>query len=493
MTLLVIDIGSSSVRALLFDSARRLIPNALASQTYQINTTPAGAAFFDMSALQAAVESCIDSILTHPQANTIRIVGVDTLVGNLVGVDAAGQPVTPVYLYADTRAAADAEVLGKIADAEAIHQRTGCVLHSAYHPARLHWLRRTQPEEYERVTRWLDVGSYLYQQWFGRAVTSYSVASWSGLLDKTGLTWDREWLRLLGLTEDQLAELTDYDHFQQGLTEPYARRWQPLRAVPFALPVGDGAAANIGSGCVDEHSIALTVGTTAALRLVSQSAVSPLPAGLWAYRVDALHHLVGGATSEGGNIFRWAKTTLALDLDDAALDAALAARSADEHGLTILPLLAGERSPGWAADASGAIIGLTLATTPLDILQAALEAVALRLSLLADQLLPLAQPPIQLIASGGALAASPAWAQMIASALGLPLHITVETELTARGTAILAASALDKTALHAFPPTSHRVIDPQPHQARLLRLARERQQALYQQIIAHPIKRSSMF
>src|SRR5262249_47742683 len=155
------------------------------------------------------------------------------------------------------------------------------------------------------------------------------------------------------------------------------------------LPVGDGAAANIGCGCADESHIALTVGTTAALRLVSGDILPTVPPGMWGYRVDGTHHLMGGATSEGGNIFSWARDTLRLDEGD-DLDSTLMSRSPDAHSLTFLPLLAGERSPGWAAGATGSIVGLRLSTTPVDILQAALEGVALRLSLILEQLAPLA-------------------------------------------------------------------------------------------------------
>jgi sugar (pentulose or hexulose) kinase len=71
-------------------------------------------------------------------------------------------------------------------------------------------------------------------------------------------------------------------------------------------------------------------------------------------RLDARRHLIGGATSEGGNVLAWARRTLALPGEEAALDTALAAVTPDSHGLTALPFLAGERSPGWRGDARAA-------------------------------------------------------------------------------------------------------------------------------------------
>jgi gluconokinase len=482
MTVLVIDVGSSSVRALLFGDDARLIPGAVVSQPHQMAVTPPGAATLDASELRARVEGCIDAILTHPEARDIRVVGMAILVGNMLGLDARAEPLTPIYTYADTRSAEDVAYLKTRVDADSLHQRTGCPLHTAYQPARLHWLRRTEPDLFARVSVWADFGAYLYAHWFGAGLTSYSVAAWTGMLNRADLSWNRQWLEILGMNESQFPPLADYNDVQQGMTADYAARWPALADVPFCLPVGDGAAANIGSGCADESRIALTVGTTAALRLVSGEILPPVPPGLWAYRVDSTHHLIGGATSEGGNIFSWARDTLRLD-NTPDLDAALMSRVPDSHGLTFLPLLAGERSPGWSANATGSIDGIRLSTTPLDILQAALEGVALRLSLISEQLSALAGSDAAVIGGGGALAASRPWAHIIANALNRPLHVTEEAEITARGAAILALRAIRMATLTAYPPAIAYTIDPIPAVADILRAARERQVDLYNRLV----------
>jgi gluconokinase len=200
---------------------------------------------------------------------------------------------------------------------------------------------------------------------------------------------------------------------------------------------------------------------------------------LWRYRVDADRYLTGGATSEGGNIFQWAKATLALDAID--IEAELAQRKADAHGLTSLPLFAGERSPGWWAKATGSVIGLRLSTTPVDIVQALLEGVALRLALIADQL---AEDGVQVMASGGALSASPAWTQIIANALNRPLHVIETTETTARGVAIMVLSALDKRSYGDFPALATHSVEPQAEAVEALKTARKRQESLYRTVIS---------
>jgi gluconokinase len=480
MAVLVIDVGSSSVRALLFDDQARPIPGALVSRAYTFTTNPPGAATIDAAELQSAVESCVDEILAHPAATNVVAVGLDSLVGNMLGVNDRGEPLTPIFTYADTRSAEDVAVLRDQVDVEAAHQRTGCIHHTAYQPGRIHWLRRTESELFGKVAMWTDFAAFLYRRWFGDAQCSYSVASWSGMLDRTALKWDEEWLDILGMDEAAFPPLADIQAVKVGLRPDYARRWPALRDVPFCLAVGDGAAANVGSGCVDSSHIALTVGTTGAIRMISSDDLPRVPDGLWNYRLDAEHHLTGGATSEGGNIFAWASKTLALENVE-SLETQLAGRPADGHGLTFLPLLAGERSPGWSANATGAIIGLRLSTTPLDILQAALEGVALRLALIAGQLGDLSGAAV--IASGGALVSSLAWTQIIANALNCPLHLTADSEITARGTAILALRALGKGGLNDFPPEITAVVSPQPDGVAAMRAASARQVEIYQKFV----------
>src|SRR5262249_58663926 len=95
----------------------------------------------------------------------------------------------------------------------------------------------------------------------------------------------------------------------------------------------------------------------------------------------------------------------------------------------------------WSARARGAIAGLSLATTSIDILRAALEAIALRLALVHELLGPLAAPTHEVVASGGALARSRAWSQMIADALGRPVLLARRPAASSRGGALPAAAA----------------------------------------------------
>jgi gluconokinase len=232
--------------------------------------------------------------------------------------------------------------------------------------------------------------------------------------------------------------------------------------------------------------LALDVGTSS-IRAIGYDALGrPLPVGagqggLWQYRVDARRHLIGGATSEGGNVLAWERRTLALPGEAAALDAALAAVAPDSHGLTALPFLAGERSPGWRGDARAAVTGISLATTAPQILRALVEAVAYRLAAVHDRFRPLAAPGHAVIASGGAFGHSRAWTQIMADALGVPIEVFPGIEASSRGAALLALGALGRPA--PPPEPSGTPVHPDPRRHDIYAAARARQGRLYDSVV----------
>lgn len=444
--ILTIDIGTSSTRAILFDAQAHVVEGMIEQHASEMATTPDGGATFDADKVIAATVAAIDGLVKRAGdlANQIGAVAIDTLVGNVLGVDPQGKAVTPVFTYADTRNAKATQALRDelgTEGAEAAHQRTGCLLHTSYLPSRFRWLAEEQPQWFNAATRWVSLGEYLYFQLFGEWRVSYSVAAWTGLLNRHDLTWDAEWLNCLPIQAEQLSPLGDLSSPAQGLQGDWASRWPMLANVPWLWPIGDGAAANIGSGCDAPDRIALTMGTTGAMRVVVGPELKRVPAGLWLYRVDAGRALLGGATTEGGNLFAWMTKLLRLPEGD-ALEQALAERKPAQHGLSVLPFVAGERAPGWREDARAAISGLNLHTEPIDILQAGLEAIAYRFALIYQRILPQLPSEHEIIAGGGGLLSSPAWLQIFADVLGRPLHALAEKEGTSRGLALLALEQL---------------------------------------------------
>ena len=487
--ILALDIGTTSTRALLFDARGHALPDCIAQVANHLQTTADGGATFDAHDLFKNVVAVIDQVLAMAGGRATRIAAVAgaTFVSNVLGVSSAGDPVTPLFTYADTRNAPDSEALqaelGESAR-QAAHERTGCLVHTSYLPPRFRWLQRTHPDWLRGSAYWLSFGEYLYWKLLGKRVASYSVAAWTGLLNRHTLTWDREWLNALPLDVNQLSPLGDVDDALTGLLPPWADRWPALKDLPWLPMVGDGAAANIGSGCDNPARIALTIGTTGAMRVVLPPDLPVVPAGLWLYRVKAQQGLLGGATTEGGNLYAWLRETLQLPPAE-QLEKELAARPPAGHGLTILPFVAGERAPGWKGSARASLVGFSLNTRPIDIVQAALEAVAYRFAIIYGRIKPyLGAEKQQIIASGGGLLSSAAWLQIMADVLNEPIIALTEHEITSRGVALLALEHLGQISHSSeLPPETGQTYLPDAGRHTIHQSALARQETVYNQLL----------
>ena len=432
---LALDAGSSSVRAGLFDRrGRPLAPDAVARVGVAWRASAGGAMEADADAFFAACVGVIDAgvAAARKAGITVEAVGGATLWHGLVGLADDGAAVTPLYGWGDTRARDDAAALSARLDPAAYHRRTGCFVHELYPAARLVWLRRTAGDSFPRVAAWGSVGELLAMRLFGARRTSVSMASGTGMLDVGRCAWDAETLEAVGVGADRLPEVSDEP--MAGLVSGYARRWPELAEVPWFPALGDGACASLGSGACGAR-LAITVGTSAAVRALREDAAAAVPEGLWCYRLDARRTVAGRALSNAGSAFAWLRRTLALP-PEGELEAALAAEPPGAHHLTVVPDLLGERPP--LSGAPGASVeGLTLETTPVRIARAWMEAVAGRIADAARAVEAEAGPAAEIVAGGGALHASPTWARMIARALGRRMVLTAEAELTVRGAALV--------------------------------------------------------
>lgn len=482
---LAIDIGTSAVKTLLFDQLGREVEDARWRKAFELRTSKEGASEADPDDLLKIVWQGIDNTLAKAGTLAKKIVGVAscTFVGNIMGIDQKGKPITPLMTYADTRAEKEVKWLRSEYDETAVHDRTGCHFHSSYLPARFRWLGRTQPELIHKVDRWLSIGEYMDLALFGETSVSYSVASWSGLFDRHQLIWDAPLMAKLPVDVTKLSSLVDINTPKQGLRPEFASRWPALGNVPWLPAIGDGAAANIGSGCSSASRVALTMGSTTAIRTVVDSPLTNVPDGLWCYKVDRKRSLPGGALSEGGNLFAWIQTNLYLG-DLLKLESAVTRLNPDGHGLTLLPFIAGERSPGWQGRARAVIQGISLATTPLEILRASMEAVAYRIALVFDRLTTLLPEDFEVVAGGGAIQNLSAWLQIITDVLGRSTAVTSIQESSARGAALLAFEALGLIKnLEKFPVFIKRTYEPDFERHQIYRDALKRQETLYKKLI----------
>jgi gluconokinase len=419
LSILSLDVGSSSVRAQRFDE-RGEPGGELRQERYATD---------DADEVAAAVRR----VLAGEEADA-----TSCFAHSLVAVDADWNALTPILGWRDTRSAHAAEWLARRLDAETVHARTGAFLHPSYWPAKLAWLAEAEPDVFRSAASFVSFADFLR----GTPETSLSMASSSGLLDLTVQDWDEELLAALAIDRERLPQIAD---------------------VPLWV---DAACSNAGAGCTTRDRAALMVGTSGALRVLYESERPQPKPGLFLYLADERRVVEGGALSDGGNLYDWLERTLA---DSSG---SLAERDPRDHGLVFLPFLGGERSTGWNPEARGTIHGLTFGTTPLDVRQAAFEGVAYRFAAIADLL-----PDVhEVVATGGGLLRDPDWIQIMADALGHAITVSAVSEGSLRGAAVLA---LERLGHDAAPAPVAGVVEPRSDRADAYRAAREEQQRLY--------------
>jgi gluconokinase len=485
--LLGIDIGTSGVRAALFDETGNEIPGASAQNLRDLSTQT-GFAEMDADAAVQLVAQTIDDLLDKPipQSSVARIelISISCFWHSLMGIDKAGHPTTPILGWADTRSVQITKELRERFDETEVHRRTGCRFHPSYWPAKLLWLRKERPESVAKTGRWLGFGEYLGLRLFGESHASVSMASATGLLDQRTCEWDEDFIRELDIPLDTLPELAGEHQTFKKLTDEFSLRWPQLSNAQLYPAIGDGAANNIGSGCHTKERAALMVGTSGAMRvLYASEPPDELPPALWCYRADRKRIAIGGALSDGGGLYHWLTGSLSFPIDDEELQRELDLTPPDSHGLIIMPFWAGERSTGWHPDARGAIVGLTTQTQPVDILRAAMEAVAYRFALILRALAPFA-PNVSIFAAGNALRASPVWVQIIADVLNRPIFLGAMTEASMRGAALLALEAAGKIqSIEQFSIPVELVFEPDASRHARYQSGLERQEKFYRLLV----------
>ncbi len=417
MRIVALDVGSSSVRAVAYGDDGEPEPGD-AHLAYSSR---------DADELVAACRAVL------AQVGEGDVVALSCFWHSLLPLDEHDRPTSPVLTWRDL--AGDPPPL----DPSAYHARTGCFLHPSFWPAKLIGLD---------AARYVSFADYLLLKLTGDLATSASMASGTGLFDPNRLAWDTETLAALGIDESRLAPVSD---------APVAGVWPAT---------GDGACSNVGAGCVTRDRVAVMVGTSAAARVVYEAPSAEPRPGLFLYRLDAHRFCEGGALSDGGNLHAWLTRTLRADDLDAVAD-----RPPGAHGLVFLPFLGGERSLGWDWRRRGSIHGLSFATTPEDIAQAALEAIAYQLADVVDSI----GGTDSVVATGGGLLANPGWQQVLADVLGRPVEVSGAPEGSARGAAVLV---LERLGLPVPPAPIARVVEPQQDRHEIHRAGREEQRRL---------------
>jgi gluconokinase len=412
----------------------------------------------------ATVFSTVDELLAKAVRRDLEIthVALCSFWHSLMGVDNKGRPTTPVLGWADTRSGSFSAMLKKRFNEAAVHDRTGAHFHSSFWPAKLLWVRKGSPDAFAATHTWMGFGDYVALQLTGKAVTSISMASATGIFDQRRGDWDNELLRYLKVRRDQLPKVAGS---ASSLVRKITKRWPLLTNAQLLPAIGDGAADHVGSCGIGKGRASLMVGTSAAMRVAYQGEPPKrVPQGLWCYRIDERRVILGGALSDGGNLYEWCRRNFALPT---GIEEQIRDRPPASHGINVLPFFHGERSTGYREQIRGEITGLTAESDNIDVLQASMEAVGYRLAEIYERLGRVSKIK-SIVASGGALGRSSVWPQVIADILGRDITLSTAQESASCGTVLLALESLgkiDSIAGLEFPEGPTLAFDPARHAA----------------------------
>jgi len=387
------------------------------------------------------------------QAKSLIGLSFSTVMHSLIVVDDQGQPLTNSITWADRRSAPWVSKLRQQCDAHALYSRTGTPIHPMSPLVKLMWLRYEQPELFNRAAKFISIKEYILYRWFGTYMVDYSIANATGLFNMHTLDWDEEALDLAGVRIAQLSQLMPTTHVLSSMTPEVASQMGIAADVPVVIGASDGVLANLGVGAIAPDTVAITVGTSGAVRTMLASPQTDKQERLFCYALTAQHWVIGGATNNGGIALRWIRENLAdTEVDTARLlqkdaydilTAIAATIPAGSNGLIFHPYLAGERSPIWGANARGSFFGLGLDHTKAHIIRAVLEGIVYNLHTISTALQTAVGPARSIRATGG-FAHSVLWRQMLADVFNRTVIIPESNEGSCFGAAVLGLYALGR-------------------------------------------------
>ena len=445
-----IDIGTTSTKTVLF--TERGEARQEHSVGYPLLSPVPGAAEQDPEEILLAVLITVKQVIQDSQIEprSIHCLSFSAAMHSLIAVDAQGQRLTNSITWADNRSVKWAEKIKQQGGRE-IYCRTGTPIHPMSPFIKLVWLRHKHSELFNKAAKFISIKEYIFYRLFQKYIVDHSIASATGLLNLSQLTWDREALEIAGITEEQLSQLVPTTHVLQPMQADYAQRMGIPAETPVVIGASDGVLANLGVGAIAPGVVAVTVGTSGAVRAVVNRPVSDPQERLFCYALTENRWVIGGAVNNGGIVLRWVRDQLTdtevraaqrLGKDPYELITMLAATvPPGSEGLIFHPYLLGERSPLWNADARGSFFGLNLNHTKAHLVRAVLEGIVYNLSLVLEALEDFIGPAKQIQASGG-FARSGLWRQMIADVFNQEVSVP-NRQSSALGAAVLGLYALE--------------------------------------------------
>ena len=447
-----IDIGTTATKAVCFDKKGNVIRQF--SKEYSMYHPKSGWCIQKPSEILAAVLDCIQKITEDCKPEFISF---SAAMQSILVIDEAGIPLTDAMLWSDNRAHLETEELKNSNQGRDFYQKTGIPIHPFSPMAKMAWLRKNDSEIFSCAYKFISIKEYVWHQLTGEYVIDTSMASGTGILNINSLDWNSAILNYLQIDSNTLSKIVPPTHQSKGLFDDFL----------YIIGGGDGPLANLGSGAMEKGKMALTIGTSGAVRIpVDEPFIDP-EMRTQCYHLIENQYLKLGAVNNGAIVLQWLKESI-LKTDESFEDLFEQAKEipAGSDGLLFVPYLLGERAPIWDASAQGTLLGITISHSKAHLIRATLEGILFGLFSVVETLLPDVQnrQETTIMASGG-FGKSELWLQMVADIFQMKVAVSATLEsgawgavligFKAIGTEISSVNTIEKT---FFPNPNHKMV-----------------------------------
>ncbi len=441
--ILALDQGTTSSRALLFDSEGRVL--SVAQREFaQIFPQPGWVEHDPAEIATSQIAVALEALSrAHLQASDIAAIGIANQRETTIVWDRnTGKPVYNAIVWQDRRTAEFCSELKTQGHETLIQQRTGLLIDAYFSASKISWILDHVPNArklaeanhlaFGTVDTWL-----LWKLTGGRVhITDASNASRTMLFNLSSGSWDNDLLALFRIPPSMLPTVRPSSEIYGEVSSASG-----LNGIPIAGIAGDQQAALFGQRCFTPGITKNTYGTGCfMLQSTGTRAVASnnrlLTTVAWKIG-DTTDYALEGSVFVGGAVVQWLRDGLGIIRASSDVET-LANSVSDNGGVYFVPAFVGLGAPHWDSDARGSIFGLTRGSTSGHIARAALESIAYQVGDLMDAVQTDTGTPLKELRVDGGASANNALMQFQADILGVPVVRPAITETTALGAAFLA-------------------------------------------------------
>ncbi|WP_099159264.1 gluconokinase [Virgibacillus ndiopensis] len=446
-----VDIGTTSTKSVLYTKNGEVVANHTIN--YPLHTpNPLVAEQDPIEIFDAVLGSIRETIRKGGiESNHLNFISFSSAMHSLIAVDKNGDLLTNSITWADTRSAEYAKKIKEEHNGHEIYLRTGTPIHAMSPLSKLIWMQSEKPVIFSKAAKFISIKEYVFQKLFGRYVVDYSIASATGLFNLQSLDWDKEALQLAGVTPDKLSDIVPTTYQLIGVKQAYKNFMGIDSDTPFIIGASDGVLSNLGVNAIDPGVIAVTIGTSGAIRTVYDQPKTDPKGRIFCYALTENHWVIGGPVNNGGIILRWLRDEFAaaevetakrLDIDPYDVLTKIASGvNPGSDGLIFHPYMTGERAPLWDANARGSFFGLSIHHKKQHMIRAVLEGTIYNLYTVLLALEELTGEPKRIQATGG-FARSEMWRQLMTDIFDKPVIVPESYESSCLGAVVLGMYAM---------------------------------------------------